>query len=208
MAEAGRSSAGFGPIVLAGLGGGLLAAVASARRWIDVAGAVSEASGDMSTAYVSPWATAAEVPLASAVSLVVLASWGVLLVTRGRVRRLVAGLTTAAAAVLGAVVVWARWTLPDKVLEAARGEFGSIAESSASDLSWTGWWWLALLGALVCAGAGVLAVTRVPRWPEMGRKYDAPGTDGPQAPVADPADPERTSIDLWKAIDEGRDPTE
>ena len=45
-----------------------------------------------------------------------------------------------------------------------------------------------------------------PEWPEMGTRYDAPGSAVP-AP-ATPAEPdERTGLDLWKAMDEGRDPT-
>jgi hypothetical protein len=40
----------------------------------------------------------------------------------------------------------------------------------------------------------------VPQWPEMGRRYDAP-TD---APATQEIESDR---DLWKALDEGRDPT-
>jgi hypothetical protein len=37
----------------------------------------------------------------------------------------------------------------------------------------------------------------------MGRRYDAPGAAEPQ-----PAPGERSNLDLWKAMDEGRDPTD
>jgi Tryptophan-associated transmembrane protein (Trp_oprn_chp) len=40
-------------------------------------------------------------------------------------------------------------------------------------------------------------------WPEMGSRYDAPGR---RAEAEDPARMEE--IDLWRAIDEGRDPTD
>jgi hypothetical protein len=36
----------------------------------------------------------------------------------------------------------------------------------------------------------------------MGSRYDAPGSD----PVEVPPE-EQTNLDLWKSIDEGRDPT-
>ena len=37
----------------------------------------------------------------------------------------------------------------------------------------------------------------------MGRRYDAPGAAEPE-----PEPSERSNLDLWKAMDEGRDPTE
>jgi hypothetical protein len=49
--------------------------------------------------------------------------------------------------------------------------------------------------SLSAAGFGVV-LARAQRWPEMSRRYDAP-TDQES----------RTDNDLWKALDEGRDPT-
>ena len=72
------------------------------------------------------------------------------------------------------------------------------------DLSHTVWYWAAVVGALLAGVAGALAVAWVPAWPEMGTKYDAPGSAAP-APVVPPE--EQSSLDLWKAMDEGRDPT-
>ena len=43
------------------------------------------------------------------------------------------------------------------------------------------------------------AVRLVPSWPEMGSRYDAPGSTPPPR--------EETSLDLWRALDHGRDPT-
>ena len=58
------------------------------------------------------------------------------------------------------------------------------------------------VGVVLSVVAAVLAVRLAPGWPEMGSRYDAPGRRPP------PADPEdQTSLDLWRAIDEGRDPT-
>jgi hypothetical protein len=43
----------------------------------------------------------------------------------------------------------------------------------------------------------------VPAWPEMGSRYDAPG-----AAEQETAPPEeRSSLDLWRSLDEGQDPT-
>ncbi len=44
----------------------------------------------------------------------------------------------------------------------------------------------------------------MPRWPEMGTRYDAP--TGAGAAHAHDAGP-KENIDIWKALDEGRDPT-
>ena len=45
------------------------------------------------------------------------------------------------------------------------------------------------------------AVRLTPSWPEMGTRYDSP--TGEVAPV----EPEG-NLELWKALDEGHDPTE
>ena len=86
----------FGPTVLAGLGGAALAAVAASRTWAEVSGT---AAGVRVTAEVTGSEAA---PLALALSLVALAAWGVVLVLRGAVRRVLAVVAAAAAA----GVVW------------------------------------------------------------------------------------------------------
>jgi hypothetical protein len=59
------------------------------------------------------------------------------------------------------------------------------------------------VGAVLALLASVLAVAWLPDWPEMGSRYDAPGAAPP--PTPDPED--QSSLELWKAMDEGRDPT-
>ena len=76
--------------------------------------------------------------------------------------------------------------------------------------SMTGWFWLAAVAALVVLASTVLALRLVRTWPEMGSRYDAPtgaraGSDA-DAP-AGPAERPTENIDIWKALDEGRDPT-
>ena len=151
----------------------------------------------------------ASYPLASAVSLVLLASWGVLLVTRGRVRRVFAAVALLAAVGLVLTVVSGYVTLPDSANDALDGLRGRAGE----DASFTGWFWTAAVCAVVAVVPAVLALRLVRSWPEMGSRYDAPvgsGT-GPGGPGAeeDPAAagvPE-TELELWHALDEGRDPT-
>ena len=140
-----------------------------------------------------------QMPAAGALALVVLACWGVLLVTRGRVRRAVAVLGVLASLGLVAAVVLG-WS---SVVDSLRSAYAGIAVSDVS-VHHTWWFWAAAVGAVVSVVATALAVRWAPEWPEMGSRYDAPGS-GAAAPVAAPE--EQSNLELWKAMDEGRDPT-
>jgi uncharacterized membrane protein (TIGR02234 family) len=138
------------------------------------------------------------VPLAGALGLVALAAWGVLLVTRGRVRRAVAVL----AALAGAGLVVAAVTGRSEALRSARHATVDLGRTPAGAHT-TGWWWVALVASLVALAAAAVAVRRCRSWPEMGSRYDAPaGRAGAQEPE------DMEGIDLWRAIDQGRDPTD
>jgi hypothetical protein len=177
----------FGPVVAAGLALAGLTALASTRAWF--------APASDSAAVVVATADDAQAPLATALSLVVLATWGVVLVSRGRVRRAVTVLGVVAS--LGALVVtaWAWWTVPAQL----RTDLARLGESDLG-ADPTAWYALALVAAVLEIATLAAAWRWLPTWPEMGRRYDAPTA------AATPEDP--SSLDLWKAIDEGRDPTE
>jgi uncharacterized membrane protein (TIGR02234 family) len=180
----------FGPTVLAGLASGALAAVAGNQPWArpaepSVRGLVDEG--------------VAEMPLAAALGLVVLACWGVLLVTRGRVRRLVAGLGAIASAGLLVTVVVGFNAAP----EALREELETMGMADV-DVSRSGWCYAAGLAAVLSLAATLAAVRLVPAWPEMGSRYDAPGAAEQESVPPE----ERSSLDLWRSLDEGQDPTE
>jgi hypothetical protein len=174
--------------VLAGLAGAGLSAMAGHEQWVTVGSCEGGAFA----------VTTFEAPAAGAVALALLASWGVLLVTRGRVRRAAAvvaaflSLGQVAAVVTG--VRSARDGLHDRVTD--------LGGTCAVDL--TGWFWVAVVALPFAVVPAVAAVFLVPTWPEMGRRYDAPAS-APTAPVAAPE--ERENLDLWKDMDEGRDPT-
>jgi uncharacterized membrane protein (TIGR02234 family) len=138
-------------------------------------------------------------PVAGALALVVLACWGVVLVTRGRVRRVV--LVLGALAALGVLVsvVAGFASVPD----ALRAGYAAIGIADPQ-VRLTGWFWAAAVAGLLSLVATTLGVRLVPGWPEMGSRYDAPGAQEP-APVVKPED--QSSLDLWRAMDEGRDPT-
>lgn len=179
----------FGPVVLLGLAGGTLAAVGGNQQV--VSGEASSASLQMTFD--------ASMPLVTALALVALAAWGVLLVTRGRVRRAMAVLGTLAAA--GALV--AAIAAYPQVSDDLREQLGQLGIDDG-EVGPTGWYWAAVLGTVLALVAGVLATLWCRSWPEMGRRYDAPTA---AAPVSEVPPEEQSSLDLWKALDEGRDPT-
>jgi uncharacterized membrane protein (TIGR02234 family) len=185
----GSGRRGFGAVVGGGLAVAVLAAVAGHQPW-----AHGRAPGGLGE--LSPTVEAGRVPAAAALSLVVLACWGVLLVTRGVVRRVVAVLAVLAALGLAATVVVGFGSAPDSVRDAYR-DLG-VAKP---EVGLGGWYWVAAAAALLTVLTTAAAVRLVPRWPEMGRRYDAPAAAPPRAPE------ERENLDLWKAMDEGRDPT-
>lgn len=177
----------FGPVVLLGLAAAGLTAIAGNNPVAD-----ADARGGFAITYD------AHLPLATALGLVVLACWGVVLVTRGRMRRAVASLGTLASAGTLAAVVAGWLQVPDQLRE----ELAAVGSTDAA-VSHTAWWWLALLGAVISVALTASAVLLAPAWPEMGTRYDTPtGGPVPEAPAE-----EQSSLDLWKAIDEGRDPT-
>ncbi|MGL5808793.1 MAG: Trp biosynthesis-associated membrane protein [Nocardioides sp.] len=131
----------------------------------------------------------------SALAWVSLAAWGAFLVTRGRFRRTQAILAGATA--LGIVVVAVRYGAgvdslvraggADEALPAPRAEAGP-------------WWWLCALASLIAAAVAAVAWRKAPGWPEMSGRYDRAGA---------PSQPDLASpIDVWRALDAGRDPTD
>jgi uncharacterized membrane protein (TIGR02234 family) len=186
----------FVPVLLPGVLGAALAAAASAKPWAGLGHAVGTLP-----MHAPGLESAGQVPLASALSLVALAGWGALLVTRGRVRRGIAVLGLLAALALVVVAVAGAWTAPHDLRHAVDSELALPSGSSATvDVGLTGWYWVALVAGLVTLGGFALAVRYATAWPAMASRYDAPGA----RPV-----PERptTNQELWKAIDEGHDPT-
>ena len=183
----------FGPVVLLGLAAGALTAVAGDHRAVAGSGRASASSTGLLVRFDG------HMPLVTALGLVVLACWGVLLVTRGRVRRAVAVLSLVAAVGALVAVLASYRSLTDDL----RDQLAQVGISNP-DLSHTGWYWAAAVGAVLCVVAGVLAVRWCPGWPEMGSRYDAPRAAEP-APAVPPE--EQSSLDLWKAMDEGQDPT-
>lgn len=170
----------------------------------------------MAVAAAKPWATARvggqglpslpvsvdgadAVPLVAALGLVLLAGAVSLAATRNQGRRL-AGLLLVVAAV---VVGWQTVTAGPAISDALREQtVGSVGSGDLPDANGTAWRWLTLVGAGLSLAAGVAAVSKGPDWPAMGSRYDVPTTARGTSALG-----EQEDADLWRAIDEGEDPT-
>ena len=195
MAERARSRS-FAPTAVTGVATAALAAVAASRDWATGSGS---AAGVDVTASVKGSSSA---PLAVALALVALAGWGVVLVLRGRARRVVAIVGAVAAAGVVLTVSTAVGRLRDDVAEAVAAK-GGTGEQVASSL--TGWYWACLVASLICLATFVVAVVAAPGWPAMGSRYDAP-TTGADSTRQDTQP--STEQEMWRALDEGHDPTD
>ncbi len=199
-----RARSTFGPVVLAGLGSAGLLSLAGDRPWATVSAAGPRA--EAATAAVTATAGESgrgEVPLALALGLVVLACWGVLLVTRRRTRRVVAilGLVCSLGAV--ATVITGRGVVRDSFDRAFAGT------GTSATVDFNAWIWVAGAAAVASVLATGLAVRLVATWPEMSSRYDAPAASEapPASALADTTDDEQRNLEVWKSLDEGRDPT-
>ncbi|TIC81010.1 Trp biosynthesis-associated membrane protein [Nocardioides sp. GY 10127] len=197
-----RRGSRMGAVLVLALASGALAAVAGGKP---AASASADGTGGTVAEMTLTTGDALTLPAVTSTALVALAAIGVVLVTRGRVRRGVAvlGLLASLASVAAAVQGWwgVRSTIADTL--ASVGADGSTSP--------TAWYFAAVLGALVLVVAMAATVVLVPRWPEMGSRYDAPA--GAASAAAASAAAARvgadgvTSTDLWKAMDAGLDPT-
>ena len=200
MADPQKARRTFGPVVLLGLAAAALAAVAGNKPWVTGSAGDVDADADAGSAMASALSLDAvrESPLAAALALVVLACWGVLLVTRGRFRRGVAALALVASVGLLVVTAEGAWSVRDKLTDALL----ELSGADTASTSFTGWYAAALVGAILCLLTNLAAVVWVRSWPEMGSKYDAPAGE-----ATGESDAPTENIDIWKALDEGRDPT-
>ena len=202
MAEGGTARRTFGPVVLLGLAASGAVAIAGHRAMLQVSPDYLRSAGLVG--YSGQDGSIVQFPLAGALALVALACWGVLLVTRGIVRRVVAVLSGVAALGMLAVVVVGGFVQDDD----AAADLGTRLGLGGADVpvERTGWLWIALVGAVLAIVASGAAVRFVRGWPEMGSRYDAP-TAGGTATAAGTQPEEQSNLDLWKSLDEGEDPT-
>lgn len=198
---AGRSRAlGLGLAVLGGLAGGGLALLGAARPWARAEVVVE----GVPTVAVQVFGTDA-VPTVGAAALVVVTGSLALLPAGGWPRRLVGALVTLAALGVLLGTLTAGPAVSDALardLLATASTDGAEVAALAESAERTGWRWVSLTGGLLGLAVGTWSVLRGHTWAVMGSRYDAPV----------PASPRRGSrgaedTDLWRALDDGRDPT-
>ncbi|GAA4218931.1 hypothetical protein GCM10022220_54510 [Actinocatenispora rupis] len=124
------------------------------------------------------------VPVVPALALISLAGAGALVATR-RIGRLLVGILL----VLAGLGV------------AAGAGYGLNAAAGDPGATGPGWAITALVGGLLVAVVGYLAVRRGRSWPTMGSRYERPA--GPPRRVDADDDPSK----VWDALDAGDDPT-
>ncbi len=170
--------------------GAMLAFVASSRSWASVT--LVQAGAPSETVRIEG---AESAPAVRALALVGLAGAVAIVATRRGVRALVGAVLLAT----GVAVAVA----------AARG--GAAAVTAATDAVvgggtgrylGTGWPWVAGIGGMAIAAAGLLTLARGRAWPGLSGRYDR------QRPSAPAAEARADRRGMWDALDRGDDPTQ
>lgn len=182
----------LGPMLLLSALGAVLVLTAAGRSW--ASGVVTGIDGGR----LEVSATGSQLTgLPTGLALVALAASVAVFAVRGTARAgvgvltVLAGLGTVAGAVLGAT--------DTSGLDAEAARKLALTSAQAEQISHSAWPWVALVGGVLLALAGLLTVRYGRGWPAMGTRYDAPTRKAPTR-SAEPAD-------LWKALDRGEDPT-
>lgn len=201
-----------GAVVTAALLGGGLVAAATLPAW------VSGAVDDPVLGHQAIAATGRSVaPAVAGLGLVALAA-GVVAAISAPVARVVAGALLLAAG-LGAGALSARVALDPA--GALRGSVSGAlgASTTPTQAGVTPWPWLALLGAVVAAGAGVFVLVRGRSWSAAGARYVNPagaassgqtGQTGQTGSSGRPGLERRArsqAVDDWDSLSRGDDPT-
>lgn len=186
----------YGPSVLGAMATGGLAFLAATRTW---ASATVTATG-VPTDQVEVTGSDA-VPLASAFALVIVAAALAVLAASVRVRRLV-GLFIIGVALAGLVVVMTAGNDVDEAVTRAIRESPAFIGTNVPDLIENGpWRFVAAAAFLLAILIGAVITRFAGEWLTMGRKYDAPKAHAATEEIS-------TEADIWKALDDGRDPTQ
>jgi uncharacterized membrane protein (TIGR02234 family) len=185
----------YAPVVLTTLAVGGVAFFAAGRTWAETE---VQAEG-LAAATVSVSGSDAQ-PLVSALALVVVTTALAILAAGPRLRRVIGALTmlVAVAGIL-AVPRSGGGRLTDALTSAAEASPAYTGPDSIGDISYEPWYLVTIAAFVVALLLGAVTFRLGPRWPTMSTRYDAP-TSRPQKEI-------RTDTDLWKAMDDGQDPT-
>ena len=186
----------YGISVLGALVAGGLAFFAASRTW---AHTLVEASG-VPTASVDV-SGADAVALVPALAFVIVAAALAVLAASARARRVV-GLLIVVVALIALVVIARAGGDIDKAVQAAvRDSPAFLGTNRPAVVSHSVWRAITAVAFGLAAFVGIVITRFGALWPTMGRKYDAPTAHA----VTETAESE---ADIWKALDDGRDPTQ
>lgn len=181
-----RGRRAFWPTLALGVGSAVTAVVAANKPLVISPLLADDRAADLG-----------EVPLAGSLAVIPLIAWVALLVLRGTWRRLAASL-----GVIGSVgtVMAADAGLDDASRAVGDAVISLGSQGDVIITEYSTWFWALMVAAILSALAFAVAWRHAPQWPGMSRRYEAPGA------TSAPAEPS-TNQELWKAMDEGRDPT-
>ncbi|MER5867284.1 TIGR02234 family membrane protein [Kitasatospora sp. NPDC002040] len=138
--------------------------------------------------------------LPGGLALVGLASAVAVFAVRGAGKAVVGALVALAGA--GAAVAAVLGATDPAALNGEAAKKLALVSAQAEQVSHTAWPWVAALGGLLLALAGLLTVRYGRGWPALGSRYEAPARKA--APKAKRGG---TPAELWQALDRGEDPT-
>ncbi len=185
----------YAPVVLGTLAAGGLAFFAASRTWAHVRVATDGLPSDS----VDVTGTDAQ-PLVSALALVVVTSALAVLAASPRVRRVVGGFTVAVGVTAVVVVLLGDSSLDSAVDRAVKAS-PAYTGSGDHDFTTSAWRYVTALAFVLAALLGGITAKLGATWPTMSSRYDAPAArPAVTAPQSD--------AEMWKALDEGRDPTQ
>jgi uncharacterized membrane protein (TIGR02234 family) len=188
--------------LVGGLAAGGLALLGASRPWATVeivAAGVPRSTVETAGTSAVPWV--------GALTLVILAGALAIIPTGPAARRAIGAIVLLAAVGAAVGTLFAGPAIDDALageLAQSPASGGVDDEAMVDTADHPAWRWLTLGASVAGAGIGLLVATRGQHWPTMGSRFDAPtrggGADGAGSDGSDDAD-------LWKAMDEGRDPT-
>ena len=185
----------YAPVVLGTLAAGGLAFFTASRTWAHARIAAEGLPPD--TVKVSG---SDSQPIITALALVAVTAALAVLASSPRLRRIVGVFTFGVAVSAIAVVLFDGSSVDDAMTKAVKAS-PAFTGSNSPATHHTAWPVLTVVAFLIVAGLGAFTARFGSAWPALSSRYDAPRIRPTEAAA-------QTDADMWKALDEGRDPTQ
>jgi uncharacterized membrane protein (TIGR02234 family) len=185
----------YAPVVLGTLGAGGVAFFTASRTWAHARIAAEGLPPD--TVKVSG---SDSQPIITALALVAITAALAVLASSPRLRRIVGVFTVGVAVAAIAVVLFDGSSVDEAMTKAVKAS-PAFTGSNTPATHHTAWPVLTVVAFIVVAGLGALTARFGPVWPTLSSRYDAPRIRPSEVAP-------QTDAEMWKALDEGRDPTQ